>query len=184
MLLLANLYGGDDCMPVKGKDFTTAYLGLGSNLGDREGHLQRAVAILTATEGIEVERLSSWYETAPVGKTGQGWFLNGVARIKTSMHPRELLSTVLAIEQRLGRVRRERWGPRNIDIDILLYDDLTVNEPDLQSPHPRMQERAFVLIPLAEIAPDLILPDGRRADVAAKDRFPGQEVLPYSGFRC
>ncbi|QGP92135.1 7,8-dihydro-6-hydroxymethylpterin-pyrophosphokinase [Neomoorella glycerini] len=171
-------------MPVREKDWATAYLGLGSNLGDREGNLQRAVAILTATEGIEVERLSSWYETAPVGKTDQGWFLNGVAKIKTTMLPRELLLTVLAIEQRLGRVRRERWGPRNIDIDILLYDDLTVNEPDLAIPHPRLMERAFVLIPLAEIAPELILPDGRRAGVAAASPFPGQEVLPYRGNRC
>ncbi len=171
-------------MPVNSGNLTTAYLGLGSNLGDREGHLQRAVAILDTIEGIEVERISSWYETAPVGKTSQGWFLNGVARIKTSMSPRELLLTVLAVEQRLGRVRRERWGPRNIDIDILLYDNLTINEPDLQIPHPRMQERAFVLVPLAEIAPDLILPDGRRADEAARDHFPGQEVLPYSSLRC
>jgi len=171
-------------MPVDEGNYETAYLGLGSNLGNREENLKKAVALLDATGGIEVERRSSWYETAPMGKTDQGWFLNSVARIKTTMPARELLRAVLAVEQRLGRVRRERWGPRTIDIDILLYDDISVNEPDLEIPHPRMLGRAFVLIPLAEIAPDLILPDGRRAAVAAKSDFPGQEVLLFSGSKC
>ncbi|MDN5345185.1 MAG: 2-amino-4-hydroxy-6-hydroxymethyldihydropteridine diphosphokinase [Clostridia bacterium] len=166
------------------RGFAPAYLGLGSNLGDREVNLRAAVAILGATAGITVEGLSSWYETTPVGKTDQGLFLNGVVRIKTTLSPRELLQCVLAIEQRLGRVRRERWGPRNIDIDILLYDALTIKEPDLEIPHPRLLERAFVLVPLAEIAPDLILPDGRRAREAVRGLFPGQEVLPYNGCRC
>ncbi|MGI9861061.1 2-amino-4-hydroxy-6-hydroxymethyldihydropteridine diphosphokinase [Moorella naiadis] len=170
-------------MPLDEGNFETAYLGLGSNLGNREENMKKAVALLDATPGIEVERLSSWYETAPVGKTDQGWFLNSAARIKTTMPARELLRAVLAVEQQLGRVRRERWGPRTIDIDILLYDDINVTEPDLEIPHPRMLERAFVLIPLAEIAPDLILPDGRRAAVAARDNFPGQEVLLYTGGR-
>lgn len=170
-------------MPVDGDNYEIAYLGLGSNLGNREENMKKAVASLDTTAGIEVERLSSWYETAPVGKTNQGWFLNSVARIKTTMPARELLRAVLAVEQHLGRVRRERWGPRTIDIDILLYDDINVKEPDLEIPHPRMLERAFVLIPLAEIAPDLILPDGRRAAAAARDNFPGQEVLPYTGGR-
>ncbi|BCV20095.1 2-amino-4-hydroxy-6-hydroxymethyldihydropteridine diphosphokinase [Moorella sp. Hama-1] len=164
-------------------NYETAYLGLGSNLGNREENMKKAVAFLDANPGIEVERLSSWYETAPVGKTDQGWFLNSVARIKTTMPARELLRAVLAVEQQLGRVRRERWGPRTIDIDILLYDDINVTEPDLEIPHPRMLERAFVLIPLAEIAPDLLLPDGRRAAVAARDKFTGQEVLLYTGNR-
>ncbi|OIQ59236.1 2-amino-4-hydroxy-6-hydroxymethyldihydropteridine pyrophosphokinase [Moorella thermoacetica] len=171
-------------MPLDESNGELAYLGLGSNLGNREENLKQAVALLDAIAGLEVERISSWYETAPVGKADQGWFLNCVARIKTTMPARELLRAVMAVEQRLGRVRRERWGPRTIDIDILLYDDIKVTEPDLEIPHPRMLERAFVVIPLAEIAPDLLLPDGRRAAEAARDGFPGQEILPYKGNRC
>ncbi|MEW8958594.1 MAG: 2-amino-4-hydroxy-6-hydroxymethyldihydropteridine diphosphokinase [Moorella sp. (in: firmicutes)] len=163
----------------------TAYLGLGSNLGDREDQLLQALSLLAGVEGIEVEGRSSWYETSPVGKMDQEWYLNGVVRIRTTLSPRALLDAVLGIEERMGRVRRERWGPRNIDIDILIYDGLIVDEPDLKIPHPRLLERAFTLIPLAEIAPELVLPNGRRAAEAARGPFDGQQVvLPYREARC
>lgn len=117
-------------------------------------------------------------------KQNRGGFFNGVVQIKTTLSPRALLDVVLGIEERMGRVRRERWGPRNIDIDILIYDSLIVDEPDLKIPHPRLIERAFTLIPLAEIAPELVLPNGRRAAEAARGPFDGQVVLPYREARC
>lgn len=143
-----------------------AYLGLGSNLGDRERSLREAVRCLDSVGGIRVVVLSSVYETKPVGLIGQPDFLNMVVRVETSLPPRELLSRCLDIETVLGRVRREHWGPRNIDIDVLWYDGLSWADSELILPHPRMQERGFVLTPLAEIAPDLPLDGGRAALLA------------------
>ncbi len=137
-----------------------AYLGLGSNLGDREGYLRRAVELLGQEAGIEVERVSSIYETEPVGFTDQPRFLNQVVEVKTTLDPAALLARALAVEAALGRVRGERWGPRVIDVDLLVYGDAVVREPGLEVPHPRLAERAFVLVPLAELAPDLRLPGG------------------------
>ena len=145
------------------------FLGIGSNLGDRWANLERAVELLGARPQIEVLRISSFYETAPVGCTEQPDFLNAVALVETSLKPRELLQAILGIENQMGRLRTIRWGPRVIDIDILLYDGEQMDEEDLCIPHPRMMERGFVLRPLAEIAPDLILPDGRTAAEAVKD---------------
>ncbi|MDK2820598.1 MAG: 2-amino-4-hydroxy-6-hydroxymethyldihydropteridine diphosphokinase [Clostridia bacterium] len=164
-------------------DLKTAYLSLGSNMGDRELNLKKALELLQS-EDIIIERCSSWYETSPVGKTDQGWFLNRVVCIKTILPVRKLLQVVLSIENKLGRVRREKWGPRIIDIDILLYEDLNIDEPDLKIPHPRMLERAFVIVPLAEIAPKLVLPNGELAIEAAKNKFSGQEILSYDRKRC
>jgi 2-amino-4-hydroxy-6-hydroxymethyldihydropteridine diphosphokinase len=140
---------------------TTAYLGLGSNLGDRLGHLRGAVRLLGATDGIDVVRSSRVYETEPVGPP-QPAYLNAVIRIDTALAPRALLEACLAVEDALGRVRAERWGPRTIDVDILTYDERTVAEPDLVIPHPRMHERGFVLVPLGELDGDAELPGGRR----------------------
>lgn len=133
-----------------------AYLGLGSNLGDREDYLRRAIEALDGTPGIRVSRESSFVETEPVGITAQPKFLNAVIEIETGLEPRELLSVVKETEARLGRRQTFRWGPREIDIDILLYDEIQVDEPGLQIPHPRMHEREFVLGPLREIAPEKV----------------------------
>jgi 2-amino-4-hydroxy-6-hydroxymethyldihydropteridine diphosphokinase len=133
------------------------YLGLGTNLGDKVKNLREALRLLAATRGSEVTLLaiSSLYRTEPVGNPDQDWFLNAAAHIETQLTPRELLNHLLAIEQKLGRVRTVRNGPRSIDLDILLWGDLIVNEDDLVIPHPRMHERLFVLDPLAELAPNL-----------------------------
>ena len=138
------------------------YLGLGSNLGDRESSIRKALDILALNREIRVVRVSSMYETEPIGLTEQPDFINAAALIETSLSPTELLRVILDVEEQMGRVRNLRWGPRVIDIDILLYDNVAVDSPPLTIPHPRMLERAFVMAPLAEIAPDVILPDGRR----------------------
>jgi 2-amino-4-hydroxy-6-hydroxymethyldihydropteridine diphosphokinase len=147
----------------------TAYLALGSNLGDRLATLQRAVDALSREPGIRVEASSRVWETEPVGPP-QPRYLNAVLRIVADLEPIELLGACLRVETALGRVRRERWGPRTLDVDVLLYDQRTVDEPELQVPHPRMHERAFVLAPLLELEPEPMLPGGRRVtDVAPVD---------------
>jgi len=130
-----------------------AYIGLGSNLGDREGHLRAALQALRDA-GVGVLRASRFAETLPVGKTDQPDFLNAAVALSTDLSARDLLGLLLRIESALGRVRAERWGPRALDLDLLLYDDEVIREPGLEVPHPRMHERRFVLEPLAEIAPD------------------------------
>jgi 2-amino-4-hydroxy-6-hydroxymethyldihydropteridine diphosphokinase len=144
----------------------TAYLGLGANLGDRLGNLQRAADLLGEQPGVTVVRSSRVYETEPVGGPPQPPFLNAVLEISTGLSPHELLSACGAIEDEMGRVRVVHWGPRPIDIDILTYGERTIDEADLQVPHPRMHERGFVLAPLAELIEDPPLPGGRHlADV-------------------
>lgn len=136
----------------------TAFVGIGSNLGDRESHLRRALELLAAEEGIEVVAVSALRETEPVGPVEQGPFLNGAVHVETELRPRELLERLLDIEERLGRVRRERFGPRTIDLDLLVYGGEVVDDPGLTLPHPRLHERRFALEPLAELAPGLIVP--------------------------
>ncbi|HEX2032423.1 MAG TPA: 2-amino-4-hydroxy-6-hydroxymethyldihydropteridine diphosphokinase [Actinomycetota bacterium] len=138
-----------------------AYLGLGSNLGDRLANLQRAVDLL-GERGVRVLRSSRVYETDPVGGPDQPDYLNAVVEAETDLEPRPLLEACLAVEDALGRVRGERWGPRVIDVDVLTYDDRAVREPDLEIPHPRMHERGFVLVPLLELDADPPLPGGRK----------------------
>ena len=135
-----------------------AYIGLGSNLGDREAALRSAVEALGRTPGIRVVRVSAFIETVPVGGPPQPSYLNAAAEIETDLPPRRILECLLEIESRLGRVRTEHWGPRVIDLDLLLCENTVVNEPDLIVPHPRMHERRFVLEPLAAIAPDVVHP--------------------------
>ena len=137
---------------------TTAFVGIGSNLGDREAHLRRAIELLSAEDGIEVTRVAEIRETDPVGPVEQGPFLNGAVLVETDLAPRELLSRLLDIEARMGRVRDERFGPRTIDLDLLVYGDEIVDEPGLTVPHPRLQERRFALEPLAELDPGLTIP--------------------------
>ena len=142
---------------------TRAYVGLGANLGDRAGTIRRAVELLGAESGIEVVAVSTLRETDPVGYADQPSFLNGAAALETELSPRELLERLLAVELALGRVRGDgpRYGPRAIDLDLLLYGNEVVDEPGLTVPHPRLAERRFALEPLHELDPDLSLPDGR-----------------------
>ena len=135
-----------------------AYIGFGSNIGDRLKHIQNAIHALSKTEGIVLEQISSIYKTAPVGYEKQGEFLNGVAAIQTSLSPLPLLHTLKDIETAVGRQRRLRWGPREIDLDILIYGDLCAQTEELVIPHPEMHLRRFVLVPLVEIAPNLVHP--------------------------
>jgi 2-amino-4-hydroxy-6-hydroxymethyldihydropteridine diphosphokinase len=132
------------------------YLGLGSNLGDRERNILEAVKRLG--EKVKIARLSSLYETEPVGYAAQPWFLNAVCSGETGLSPHSLLDFLKAIEREMGRSEGIRWGPRVIDLDILFYDGLVLSDERLTIPHPRLHERRFVLIPLAEIAPDLVHP--------------------------
>ena len=135
-----------------------AYIGFGSNIGDRLKHIQNAIHALSKTEGITVKEISSVYKTAPVGYEAQGEFLNGVIAIQTSLPPLSLLHTLKDIETTVGRQHRIRWGPREIDLDILIYGDLCLQTEKLTVPHPEMHLRGFVLAPLAEIAPNLVHP--------------------------
>jgi 2-amino-4-hydroxy-6-hydroxymethyldihydropteridine diphosphokinase len=137
-----------------------AFLALGSNLGDRWKYLRDAVANLP-----DVIRISPVYETRPVGPPGQGLYLNCVVELSTERTPRQLLQTAQAAEAAAGRVRNGRWGPRTLDVDVLLVEDQYVNDADLTVPHPRMWDRPFVLIPLADLAPDLV--GDRRPDPVA-----------------
>jgi 2-amino-4-hydroxy-6-hydroxymethyldihydropteridine diphosphokinase len=137
-----------------------AYVGLGANIGPREATLLRAVDLIAVVPGVAVLELSSFRETEPVGVTDQPEFLNSALALDTTLSPRELLDALLAVERELGRVRidGERWGPRTIDLDLLLYGDETIDEPGLTVPHPRLHERSFALEPLAELDPDVAIP--------------------------
>ncbi|HMM21543.1 MAG TPA: 2-amino-4-hydroxy-6-hydroxymethyldihydropteridine diphosphokinase [Selenomonadales bacterium] len=138
-------------------------LGLGSNVGDREGNIRAALEALARYPDIELIAVSSLYETAPVGFTDQPDFLNAAARISTALEPLELLQVCLGIERDLGRVREVKWGPRTMDIDLLIYDAVELASEQLTLPHPRLHERCFVLVPLAEIAPDVPVRGGKTA---------------------
>lgn len=133
-----------------------AYVALGSNLGDRRAHLEAAFAALAALPGTMLEARSAIFETPPFGPLGQQDYLNAVAALSTSLAPHALLESLLAIEKTRGRVRRERWGPRTLDLDLLLHGNISLNDARLTLPHPGMLGRAFVLAPLCELAPDLV----------------------------
>jgi 2-amino-4-hydroxy-6-hydroxymethyldihydropteridine diphosphokinase len=137
-----------------------AYVALGANLGDRERTIRRALGELDAAEGVRVSAVSALIETEPVGYLDQPRFLNGAAALETTLAPRELLDLLLAVERRFGRVREGAppQGPRPLDLDLLLYEGLELDEPGLRIPHPRLHERRFVLEPLAELDPSLKVP--------------------------
>ncbi|HLG07372.1 MAG TPA: 2-amino-4-hydroxy-6-hydroxymethyldihydropteridine diphosphokinase [Gaiellaceae bacterium] len=145
------------------------YVGLGANIGQREETLRRAVELLGQEAEIDVIAVSELRETDPVGVVDQPRFLNGAVAIETTLPPRELLDTLLRIERELGRVRgEERWGPRTVDLDLLVYGDQVVDEPGLRVPHPRLHERRFALEPLVELDPELEIPGrGRVSELAA-----------------
>jgi 2-amino-4-hydroxy-6-hydroxymethyldihydropteridine diphosphokinase len=136
-----------------------AFIGLGANLGHREATIARAVELVSQAEGVDIVAVSSLRETEPWGPVEQPPYLNGAVEVETELRPRALLEVLLGVEQALGRDRSgERWGPRTIDLDLLLYEDVDVDEPGLTVPHPRLHERLFALEPLAELAPDAAVP--------------------------
>jgi 2-amino-4-hydroxy-6-hydroxymethyldihydropteridine diphosphokinase len=152
-----------------------AYLSLGSNVGDREGHLRNAIARLEACGRIMA--VSSFYETEPVEFTDQAWFLNCAIALETEKKTQQLMAALLEIEQEMGRQRTQKKGPRTIDIDILLFGDTVLSSPELTIPHPAMHQRRFVLEPLAEIAPEARHPVFQRTVRELRDTLPpGQEV--------
>lgn len=155
-----------------------AVVGLGSNMGDRRAWISRALAEIALLADTQVKQVSSLYETAPWGEVAQERFINAVALLATKRDPEGLLGDLLRIEDRLGRVRRNRWGPREIDLDLLLYNDLEWHSPTLTLPHPRIQDRAFVLVPLVEVAPDIrVAGTPARQLLAVLERHPGDVVI-------
>ena len=158
---------------------TAAYLGLGSNMGDRLENLRRAVSFLR-DGGVSPVRSSRVYETSPVGGPPQPDYLNAVIEADVEGSPQDLLRTCLEVEDAMGRIRRERWGPRVIDVDVLTFGDQEVDEPDLQVPHPRMHERGFVLIPLLELDADPPLAGGRKISTVRLGALALGGVRPFA----
>ena len=154
-----------------------AYLGLGSNLGDRQKQIERALDLLQQDGSVRIVSSSALYETEPVGVEDQPTFLNGAVKIATQRSPRSLLALLQSIERSLGRDRTVRWGPRRIDLDLLLYGDLQIQQPDLIVPHPELPNRAFVLIPLAEVAPDMVHPVLGKTVIELLRCVPGRETV-------
>ncbi|MFH0925562.1 MAG: 2-amino-4-hydroxy-6-hydroxymethyldihydropteridine diphosphokinase [bacterium] len=138
--------------------YVDAYVGFGSNLGDCSANLKKAIELLSIKEGIKLGQISSFYLTEPVGYKDQPYFTNAVCLFKTTLGVNEFFTNLKTIECLMGREKTFKWGPRKIDLDLLLYGDLVLNSPDLKIPHPLMNKRNFVLIPLTEIAPNLIHP--------------------------
>ncbi|ADJ23294.1 2-amino-4-hydroxy-6-hydroxymethyldihydropteridine pyrophosphokinase [Hyphomicrobium denitrificans ATCC 51888] len=156
-----------------------AVLGLGSNIGDRVGNIEDAIARLTADGVIKLVARSRYYRTAPWGVTDQDWFVNACIAVKADVSARELLARCQAVENGMARVRTQRWGPRNIDVDVLTFRDQKIVEPDLVVPHPRIAERAFVLVPLKDVAPDIRI-DGASIDEMLS-RLDASDVQPLAG---
>jgi len=160
----------------------TAYISLGSNLGQREETLRAALRELDELEGVEVTAVSRLRETAPVGGPAQDNYINAVAEVRTSLAAADLLGALQGIEARFGRKRQERWGPRTLDLDLLLYGEAVIQSPELQVPHPRMHERLFVLEPLCEIAPHARNPTLGRSAAELLARLRGM-TQPRGGLR-
>jgi len=135
-----------------------AYIGIGSNLGDKIHHCEKAISAILKIDRHKLLAKSSLFKTQPIGYTSQDWFVNGVIKIETDLEAPELLRTLKTIESQLGRIETFRWGPRTIDLDILFFDDNEIHTEELQIPHPLIQDRQFVLIPMAEIDRNLIHP--------------------------
>jgi len=141
-----------------------AYIGLGSNLGRKKANIRRAVKLLSKKKDIKILKVSSLYETEPVGYVKQDWFVNTCLKAETNLSPRQLLNTLKDIEKQLKKKKKFiRWGPRTVDLDILLYDNLRLKTKDLVIPHPEMHKRAFILIPLIELEPNLVHPKKRKS---------------------
>lgn len=158
-----------------------AAIGLGGNLGDPPATMAKALHLLDVWPGINVRTVSRLYRTPPWGKTDQHWFHNACALVETRLDPHQLLEACLEIERELDRVRSDRWGPRTIDLDVLLHGDFSSDHADLTVPHPRMTERAFVMVPLAEIAPQAVVNLQSIADWASLVDSNGIETLSADG---
>lgn len=154
-----------------------ALIGLGSNIGDKAANIAHAIALLTEKGDIRLVAQSRLYRTAPWGVTDQDWFVNACIAVATDLSPRDLLARCLSVENDMKRVRKERWGPRVIDVDVLTYRDAIMDDPDLTLPHPRITERAFVLVPLMDIAPDVEVAGEAPAHWLA--RLDASEVVPF-----
>jgi len=157
-----------------------AYIGVGSNLGDKRRHCIEALERMGQIPGCKLRGSSDWYLTKPVGVEGHDWYVNGVVSLATGLSARQLLKQLQGIEESMGRTRKERWEPRVIDLDILTFGQEIVFEEDLQVPHPLMHLRKFVLVPMAQLAPDLIHPSLGATMAALLRRLPAdeQEVVP------
>ncbi len=157
----------------------TAYIGIGSNLGDRRQNCLKAIEMMERIPGCELSGRSDWYLTKPVGTKGQEWYVNGVVSLSTKIAPQNLLRNLLAIEAEMGRVRKERWESRIIDLDILLYGHEIIHEENLTVPHPLMHMRKFVLVPLVQMDPNLIHPSlgVSMAELLLKIPNNGQEII-------
>ena len=153
----------------------TAYVGIGSNLDGPAERVRRAARSLSSIPDTRLEALSSWYLTPPLGPADQPDYINGVAVLATALPPIALFESLRAIELRQGRRRGTRWGPRTLDLDLLVYGDVELDGPDLILPHPRMAERAFVLVPLAEVAPDALIP-GLGVVMVLRDALPADSL--------
>jgi 2-amino-4-hydroxy-6-hydroxymethyldihydropteridine diphosphokinase len=160
-----------------------AYIGIGSNLGDKSRNCRQALEHIGRMPGARLKQWSRWFLTRPVGVEGQEWYLNGVASLEAGISGHELLARLLAIESILGRVRTEKWGPRIIDLDLLLFGEEIIQSKDLQVPHPRMHVRRFVLVPMVELAPWVVHPVLRQTMKALLESMAedGQEVIPVEG---
>lgn len=158
-----------------------AFVGLGSNLGERELQIRRAVDELAKIPRTTLVRVSSLYDTDPVGEVEQPAFLNAVAWLETELSPRELLWNLLLIEQRMGRVRAQKWGPRKIDLDLLFHGSTVLEEPDLVVPHPEAHKRAFVLAPLVELDPDFVHPVTNETVAKTLRRLPPRHAVRKGG---
>lgn len=159
---------------------TTAYIGIGSNLGNRHQNCLQAVDRIGRIPDVEVTGVSQWYLTKPVGVDGQDWYVNGAVSLDVKIKPQALLERLMSIEQAMGRVRKERWGPRVIDLDILLFGEKVIHEDNLIIPHPLMHLRRFVLVPMVDLAPGVIHPTTRATMPQLLKGLPDddQEVVP------
>jgi len=139
------------------RDLFDASIGLGSNVGDKRSNIARAIELLTADAAVQLVARSRDYRSAPWGVLEQDWFVNAVITVATALPARQLLERCQRVENEMGRVRKQKWGPRLIDVDVLTYRDQIIDEPDLKVPHPLIAERGFVVVPLKEVAPDLTI---------------------------
>jgi 2-amino-4-hydroxy-6-hydroxymethyldihydropteridine diphosphokinase len=157
----------------------TAYIGIGSNLGEPLENCRTAIRLLSEMRGCCIKDRSRFYQTEPVGVEGQGWYVNAAVSLETERAPRHLLEGLLAVETRMGRVRKEKWGARIIDLDLLIHGDRIIDGQGLIVPHPRMHERRFVLLPMTDLAPALVHPVYGKTMAELLDECPGkgQEVI-------
>ena len=157
-----------------------AFIGLGTNVGDRQGFMDQAVDAVDEMQGLSVIHRASLYETEPVGPVDQPWFLNTVVEVEASLDPHDLLHRLKRIERDLGRRQRQRWGPREIDLDLLLYGDSIIQTSELVVPHPELPRRRFVLVPLAELVPDVVHPElGRSVERLLRECADEKGVRPF-----